>query len=67
MKTFSQQHWNCPQCGHGIELTLDTSQGSQEYYEDCPACCSPIHIKMQVDELHDEIVLVVDADDEQYF
>lgn len=67
MKTISRKFYSCPHCGHSIEVTLDTSQGSQEFYDDCPACCQTIHLTMQLDELHDEIQLSVDADDEQYF
>ena len=42
----------CDACGEEIEIPLDLSQGSsQEYIEDCPVCCRPnvIHVEMQED------------------
>ncbi|MGF1761257.1 CPXCG motif-containing cysteine-rich protein [Photobacterium sagamiensis] len=67
MKNFSEQSVVCPHCGHNIKITLDTSGGSQEFYDECPACCNAIHLNMQVDELHKTINLFIDADDEQIF
>lgn len=40
----------CPYCWAGFETTVDCSAGSQEYYEDCSVCCSPIALRTQVDE-----------------
>ncbi|OAN18118.1 molybdopterin-guanine dinucleotide biosynthesis protein A [Photobacterium jeanii] len=67
MKHYSEQTATCPHCGHHIHITLDTSGGSQEFYDDCPACCHAIHLNMQVDEQHKTINLFIDADDEQIF
>lgn len=67
MRNYSEQNVNCPHCGHMIQISLDASAGSQEFYDDCPACCNPIHVNMQVDELHKTINLFIDADDEQIF
>lgn len=67
MKAFSRRHYACPHCGHSIEITLDTTHGSQEFYDDCPACCRAIHLNMQVDDIQNDVNLTVDADDEQYF
>ncbi|WP_375753957.1 CPXCG motif-containing cysteine-rich protein [Vibrio sp. HN007] len=67
MKDYCEKHVLCPHCGYSIGITLDASNGSQEFYDDCPACCRAIHLNMQVDEQHDAINLFVDADDEQYF
>ena len=39
----------CPHCGEQIVIPLDRSGGSdQEYVEDCPVCCSPnlIHVEL---------------------
>lgn len=57
----------CPHCGHTVQVDLDASEGDQNYYEDCPACCHPIHLSFHVDEQHQTINLFIDADDEQYF
>lgn len=67
MRNFTEKSVLCPHCGHSIRLTLDASNGSQEFYDDCPACCHAIHLNMTVDELQDTVELYVDADDEQIF
>jgi hypothetical protein len=41
----------CQSCGEEIVITLDLSAGqSQEYVEDCPVCCCPQVIHVQVEE-----------------
>jgi hypothetical protein len=41
----------CDACGEEIVITLDVSAGpSQEYVEDCPVCCRPNVIHVEVDE-----------------
>ena len=49
MQKYTEKHVSCPHCGHGINITLDASNGSQDFYDDCPACCNAIHLDMQVD------------------
>ncbi len=39
---------SCPACWETIELTLDLSAGSQVYTEDCPVCCRPMTVHLQV-------------------
>ncbi|WP_245944325.1 CPXCG motif-containing cysteine-rich protein [Marinospirillum perlucidum] len=39
----------CPYCGSDLELSIDTSSGSQEYIEDCEVCCAPITVVAEVD------------------
>jgi hypothetical protein len=39
----------CDACGEAIVIPLDLSEGSsQEYVEDCPVCCRPnvIHVEI---------------------
>ncbi|MFA0193683.1 CPXCG motif-containing cysteine-rich protein [Vibrio artabrorum] len=67
MHKYTEKHVSCPHCGHGISITLDASNGSQDFYDDCPACCHAIHLDMQVDEVRNRINLSIDADDEQVF
>jgi hypothetical protein len=44
----------CVACGEEIVLTLDLSAGSeQKYVEDCPVCCRPNVIHVEVDEAGD--------------
>ena len=41
----------CDSCGEEIVIPLDRSQGSsQEFVEDCPVCCRPNVIHVDVDE-----------------
>jgi hypothetical protein len=41
----------CKACGEEIVVPLDLSQGSsQEYVEDCPVCCRPNLIHIEIDE-----------------
>jgi len=41
----------CDACGEEIVIPLDPSQGSnQEYVEDCPVCCRPNVIHVEIDE-----------------
>ena len=42
----------CDACGEEIVIPLDLSAGeSQEYVEDCPVCCRPnlIHVELEED------------------
>ena len=42
----------CDACGEEIEIPIDHSMGaSQEYVEDCPVCCRPnlIHVEIEDD------------------
>lgn len=39
----------CDSCGEEIEIPIDVSAGeSQEYVEDCPVCCRPnlVHVEI---------------------
>jgi len=41
----------CESCGEEIVLPIDLSAGSeQKYVEDCPVCCCPNVIHVEVDE-----------------
>jgi len=41
----------CDHCGEEIVVPIDLSGGSdQEYVEDCPVCCSPNLIHVEIDE-----------------
>ena len=44
----------CDSCGEEIVVPLDLSEGStQQYVEDCPVCCRPNLIHVEVDERGD--------------
>lgn len=46
---------DCPYCGTGFELLVDGSQGSHATWEDCPRCCSPIQIGVEVSAISGEL------------
>ena len=64
---IKRKNIECPQCGHHYPLEVDPSNGSQSYYEECPACCAEFHIQMDVDEVNERVSVSVDGDDEQIF
>jgi len=41
----------CPACGEEIVVPLDLSAGArQKYVEDCPVCCRPNVIYVEIEE-----------------
>lgn len=38
----------CPACWESIWLTLDLSEGSTSYTEDCSVCCRPMLVRVTV-------------------
>ncbi|HWL92283.1 MAG TPA: CPXCG motif-containing cysteine-rich protein [Phycisphaerae bacterium] len=43
--------YTCGSCGEEIVIPIDLSAGrSQEYVEDCPVCCHPNVIRIEIDE-----------------
>ncbi len=40
---------DCPYCGEAFDTGVDCSAGSQQYVEDCPVCCAPIELRLDVD------------------
>jgi hypothetical protein len=43
--------YNCDSCGEEIVVPIDGTAGSrQEYVEDCPVCCCPNVIHVEIDE-----------------
>lgn len=40
----------CASCGEEIVIPVDPTQGAhQEYVEDCPICCCPMVIRIEID------------------
>jgi len=41
----------CPECGELIVVPIDVSAGArQDYVEDCPICCHPNVIHIELDD-----------------
>jgi hypothetical protein len=53
----------CPYCGEALDVLVDKSAGSQQYYEDCGVCCAPILFSLREDE-NGELTIDVKRDDE---
>lgn len=46
-----EAYYVCDACGEEIVIPIDLSAGeSQQYVEDCPVCCRPNLIHVEVDE-----------------
>jgi DNA replicative helicase MCM subunit Mcm2 (Cdc46/Mcm family) len=46
-----QASYICDSCGEEIVVPIDPLAGSsQEYVEDCPVCCRPNVIQVEIDE-----------------
>lgn len=42
--------YTCPTCGESVVVPLDLSQGAdQQYVGDCPVCCNPnvVHVQLE--------------------
>ena len=53
----------CPYCGEVISVSVDTSAGSDSYWEDCQVCCRPMVLQITVDEERNaEIAVRVETD-----
>jgi len=43
--------YTCDSCGEEVVIPVDMSQGAeQEYVEDCPVCCAPNVIHVEIDD-----------------
>ncbi len=41
----------CDSCGEEIVIPIDPSEGTvQQYVEDCPVCCHPHVLRVEIDE-----------------
>ena len=39
----------CPHCGETYMIVIDTTQGDHSMIEDCPVCCRPMTVRLQID------------------
>ena len=47
---YDEASYVCASCGEEVVFPVDLSAGSeQEYVEDCPVCCHPNLIHVEVD------------------
>ncbi|MBB3191155.1 CPXCG motif-containing cysteine-rich protein [Halomonas cerina] len=45
---LASQPVHCPYCDTPFDLQVDPSQGSHVTWEDCPCCCAPIQLRIEV-------------------
>lgn len=51
MSLDDEARYVCPTCGEEIVVPVDRHAGdSQSYVEDCPVCCSPIVLRVRVED-----------------
>ncbi|MBZ9539181.1 CPXCG motif-containing cysteine-rich protein [Modicisalibacter tunisiensis] len=55
---------HCPYCGSAFDLLVDASQGSHVTWEDCPRCCAPMQIGVEVSSVVGDIERVTVARDD---
>jgi hypothetical protein len=51
-RAADEASYTCPTCGESIVIPIDRSGGDdQTYVEDCPVCCNPniIHVELLED------------------
>lgn len=52
--------YTCNACGESIVIPIDLTQGRrQTYVEDCPVCCRPHEIRVELDDGGDPRVVGV--------
>lgn len=55
MIKYTEKRAPCPHCGYQIGMTVDSSIGNQNFYDDCPACHHVIHLELKIDDTHVEL------------
>jgi hypothetical protein len=40
----------CPYCGEKVDLVIDSSEGEQQYTEDCQVSCQPMVVRVAIDD-----------------
>jgi hypothetical protein len=56
----------CDHCGEEIVVPIDLTAGTnQEYVEDCPVCCSPNVIHVEIDDAGD-LQVWAEAEQDQF-
>lgn len=64
MQFLIEQEVSCPYCGEAISLLVDGSIEDSSYVEDCPVCCQPMLVHVQVDTDGEVQFLQVRREDE---
>ncbi|MDR5867175.1 CPXCG motif-containing cysteine-rich protein [Halomonas koreensis] len=54
-ETLDSRGVRCPYCDTAFDLQVDASQGSHATWEDCPRCCAPIQLRIEVSPVSGEL------------
>ncbi|OEF30161.1 CPXCG motif-containing cysteine-rich protein [Vibrio rumoiensis] len=65
MIKYMEKRVSCPHCGHQIGMTVDSSNGDQDFYDDCPACSHAIHLELKIENA--KVQLSIGAEDHSFF
>ncbi|MGO2499504.1 MAG: CPXCG motif-containing cysteine-rich protein [Vibrio litoralis] len=65
MIKYTEKRVPCPYYGHQIGMTVDSSRGDQDFYDDCPSCNHAIHLELKVDNA--KVHLTVGVEDHSIF
>ncbi|WP_086980941.1 CPXCG motif-containing cysteine-rich protein [Vibrio aphrogenes] len=65
MIKYTEKRVSCPHCGHQIGMTVDSTLGNQEFYDDCPSCNHAIHLELKVDNA--KVLLTAGVEDHPTF
>ena len=49
LNMLASRKTRCPWCGERFEVLIDADAGTTDYVEDCPVCCRPITMQVDVD------------------
>lgn len=63
MRVNDEERVGCPYCGESIELAVEAADGRQHYIEDCPVCCRPMDVLVEIGEDGVPIVQVESEND----
>ncbi|GED23895.1 CPXCG motif-containing cysteine-rich protein [Halomonas sabkhae] len=55
---------HCPYCDTPFTLWVDISQGRHMTWQDCPQCCAPIQMRIEVSEISGELESVMLGQDD---
>lgn len=48
---LAERSASCPYCGEMLQLLVDPENIGADYIEDCQVCCSPMVVRVWLDEL----------------
>lgn len=67
LDSIKEQTITCPHCGHHTHVTIDPSNGDQDYYEECSNCYQELRLITHIDQTADKLDVDIDTDDEQIY